>query len=57
MAWNYVIGLGLLAVTLGVVYLGVRVFLWLTLFVTALFPLAGKRHRHDRWNELNGPRQ
>jgi hypothetical protein len=28
---------------------------YLTLSLVRLFPMIGKRHRHDRWSELNRP--
>jgi hypothetical protein len=52
---NYAYAFALLAVVLGLAFVGARLFLWLVFFVTSLIPLAGKRHRHSRWDEFNGP--
>jgi hypothetical protein len=53
---NYAYAFALLAVVLGLAYVGARAFLGLMFFVTSLIPLAGKKHRHSRWDEFNGPR-
>ena len=30
---------------------------WVSLMVASSFPIIGKRHRHQRWNDLNKPRE
>jgi len=28
---------------------------WLVLWLVSYVPMVGRRHKHDRWEELNGP--
>ena len=28
---------------------------WLVLWLVSYVPMVGQRHKHDRWDELNGP--
>ena len=28
---------------------------WVALVIASSFPMIGKRHRHERWNDLNKP--
>jgi len=46
-------GFAFIALLLAVVVLGVYVVGWIALAVTSVFPLIGKRHRHDDWDKLN----
>ena len=46
-------GFAFIALLLAVVVLGVYVVGWIALAVTRVFPMIGKRHRHDDWDKLN----
>ena len=46
-------GLGFIALLLSVIVLGVYSVGWLALAATSFFPMIGKRHRHDDWEEMN----
>ena len=50
---NYVYGFVLIAAFLGLWIVGWYVLTWLLYGFLRLFPYAGKRHRHARWDELN----
>ena len=50
---NYIYGFGLIAALLGLWVVGWYVLTWLLYGFLWLFPYAGKRHRHARWDELN----
>lgn len=41
-----------LVVAVGVVFYAVA---WVSLVVASCFPIVGKRHRHQRWDDLNKP--
>jgi hypothetical protein len=47
MAFGLVIGMVLLW------WVGIRVFVWFSLMLASFVPWIGRRHRHDRWDELN----
>lgn len=51
---TYLYGFALIAAFVALWVFGMRAFLWLVFFVSSLVPHIGKKHRHDRWNELNG---
>jgi hypothetical protein len=51
---NYIYGFALVAAFIGVWLVGWYVFTWLLYGFLSLFPYMGKRHRHARWDELNG---
>ena len=37
-------------------WVGMRLFLWVSLTLASLAPHIGKKHRHRRWDELNKPK-
>jgi hypothetical protein len=45
-----------LALVVGMIliwWVGVRLFLWVTLALASLVPHIGKKHRHAAWDDLN----
>ena len=51
---NYLYGFALVAAFIGLWLVGWYLFTWLLYGVLSLFPYMGKKHRHARWDELNG---
>ena len=41
-----------LVVAVGVIFYAL---VWVSLVVASSFPIIGKRHRHQRWDDLNKP--
>ena len=33
-----------------------RAFIWVTFTIASFVPHIGRKHRHQRWDELNGPK-
>jgi hypothetical protein len=50
---TYIAGLALVVGFIAAWYVGIRAFVWLVFFISSLVPWLGKKHRHDRWDELN----
>lgn len=54
---TYIYGFALIAAFVALWVFGMRAFFWLVFAVSSLVPYIGKKHRHARWDELNGPRR
>ena len=51
---NVVYGVALIAAFIGLWIVGWYLFTWLLYGFLSLIPYVGKRHKHARWDELNG---
>ena len=51
---NVVYGVALIAAFIGLWIVGWYLFTWLLYGFLSLIPYVGKRHKHPRWDELNG---
>jgi len=52
---NYIYGFALVAAFIVLWIIGMRVFFWLVFWQCSFVPHIGRKHRHGRWDELNGP--
>jgi len=48
---KFILGLILIAATLAVEAIVLIALCWIVLVVVRFFPLVGRRHRHDRWDQ------
>lgn len=50
---NVVYAFAVVAGLLVLWWLGIRLFWWLILSLSSLVPFIGRKHRHERWDQVN----